>query len=204
VSNERIVLAHREPIFRRGTRLILERDGFEVVAEVTTGTEASEAVKRLEPDVLVIGALVEECSAIDVARELRSSGSRTRTILLTEGNIRLTLADIVAAGFLGCVESSHDAGVLISAIRDVLNGAAVYWCAGKGEEGTGGKVELSPREQQVLQLLAGGLSKKAISDKLGISIRTVEAHRTSVMAKLNIHTIAGLVHFAVRTGVIDP
>jgi two-component system response regulator EvgA len=177
----RVVLAESEQIFRYGTKLILEREGFDVVADVTNGIEAVDAVKRLMPDILIIGASISERTALDVALELSAIRSRTRTILLVEGHAAPTMAEMVAAGVLGYIHRSHDISVLISAMQDILNGAAVYWCIDSGE-GHKGRVHLSPREREVLQLLAGGLSKKVISEKLGMSIRTVEAHRASVMA----------------------
>jgi DNA-binding NarL/FixJ family response regulator len=202
----RVVLAESEQIFRYGTKLILEREGFDVVAEVTNGVDALDAVKRLMPDILIIGASIPERTALDVARELSAIRSRTRTILLVEGHTTPTIAEMVAAGVLGCIYRSHDISVLISAMQDILNGAAVYWCVDSGAEGTStkGSVHLSPREREVLQLLAGGLSKRVIAEKLGMSIRTVEAHRASVMAKLKIDNTAGLVRFAMRTGLIEP
>jgi two-component system response regulator NreC len=200
----RVVLAESEQIFRYGTKLILEREGYDVVAEATNGIEAVEAVKRLSPDILILGAYISGPTALDVARELRAIRPRTRTILLVEGHTTPTIAEMVAVGILGSIDRSHDISVLISVIQDILAGAAVYWSGDAGNEGACGRVHLSPREREVLQLLAGGLSKRVIADKLGMSIRTVEAHRASVMTKLNIDNTAGLVRFALRTGLIQP
>jgi DNA-binding NarL/FixJ family response regulator len=200
----RVVLAESEQIFRYGTKLILEREGFDVVAEVMNDVEALDAAKRLTPDILIMGASISGRTALDVAAELSAIRSRTRTILLVEGHTAPTIAEMVAAGVLGCINRSHDISVLISAMQDILDGAAVYWCGDAGTEGTKGRVHLSPREREVLQLLAGGLSKRVIAEKLGMSIRTVEAHRASVMAKLDIDSTAGLVRFALRTGLIQP
>jgi DNA-binding NarL/FixJ family response regulator len=199
-----VVLAESEQMFRYGTKLILEREGFDVVAEATNGVEALDAVKRLTPDILIIGASISGRTALDVAAELSAIRSRTRTILLVEGRNAPAMADMVAAGVLGCINRSQDISVLISAIQDLIDGAAVYWCGDAGAEGTKGRVHLSPREREVLQLLAGGLSKRIIAAKLGMSIRTVEAHRASVMAKLEIDSTAGLVRFAMRIGLIQP
>jgi DNA-binding NarL/FixJ family response regulator len=200
----RVVVAHSEPIFRYGMKLILEREGFNVVAEVTNGIEALETAKRLMPDILIIGAPIAERTAVDVATELSAIRSRTRTILLVEGHATPALAEMVAAGVLGCIQRSHDTSVLIGAMQDILNGAAVYWCSDNGVEGTKGRVHLGPREREVLQLLATGIPKRDIAETLGISIRTVEAHRASLMAKLGIDNTAGLVRFALRTGLIQP
>jgi DNA-binding NarL/FixJ family response regulator len=200
----RVVLAESEQIFRYGTKLILEREGFDVVAEVTNGDEALDAVKRLTPDILIIGASISGQTALVVASQLSVISSRTRTILLVDGHTTPTLGEMVAAGILGCLNRSHDVSILIGAMQDLLDGAGVYWCGHADTEGTKARVHLSPREREVLQLLAGGLSKRLIADKLGMSIRTVEAHRASVMAKLDIDSTAGLVRFAMRSGLIQP
>jgi DNA-binding NarL/FixJ family response regulator len=199
----RVVIAESEPIFRYGTKLILEREGFDVVAEVTNGVEALEAVKHLIPDILIIGSSITQPTALDIGRELMAIRSRTRTILLTEGHSTSTIADMVAAGVSGCMDRSHDVSVLISSLQDILDGAAVYWC-NAGLDDTNSKVHLSPREREVLQLLATGLSKKAVANRLSMSIRTVETHRASIMTKLAIDNTAGLVRFALRAGLISP
>ena len=84
----RVILAESEPIFRYGTKLILEREGFDVVAEVTSGIETLDAVRLLTPDILIMGAGITEPTALDVARELGANRSGTRTILLAEGHPR--------------------------------------------------------------------------------------------------------------------
>jgi len=205
VSAERIALAHSEPVFRFGTKIILERAGFEIIAEVSSADEAVRIVNQTNPDLLLTGAVFKDGQALDIANALRGAETHTKLILISEPSQPLHLPDIVAAGFLGCVESSHEASVLITAIQDVINGAAVYWCSAAGRGGIkGSRIELSPRERQVLVLLANGVAKKRIAAQLGISIRTVEAHRASIMEKLDIHSIAGLVRFAVNRGMLEP
>jgi two-component system, NarL family, response regulator NreC len=207
----RVVLADDHTLVRQGLKSLLDREGIQVLAEASDGMEASRLVGSLRPDILVADITMPVLNGLDAAREIARSSPKTKVILLTQHDEEQYLSDALEAGVKGYVLKSQAAADLILAIREVSRGSA-YLSPGI----SGALVDayrsrsdkpsdpLTPRERQVLQLIAEGKSTKDVASLLGISVKTAESHRTRLMQKLDIHETASLVRYAVRRGIIRP
>jgi len=191
-------------------RALLEREGFQVVAEASDGHEAIRLARDQHPDVAVLDLAMPRLNGLDAAREIHRVTSRTRTILLTVHTERQYILQALQLGIRGCVIKTRAAADLIRAIREVSSGRT-YLSPDVSHtvvEAYLSKTELphdplSLRERQVLQLVAEGRTTKEIARVLGVSVKTAECHRYHIMNKLDIHDIAGLVRYAIRTGLTE-
>jgi DNA-binding NarL/FixJ family response regulator len=207
----RVVIADDHQIVRQGFRALLEKDGFEVVGEAEDGAEAVRLVKRLSPDIAILDIAMPNLNGIDAAREIQRASPDTRTILLTMFSEDHRLLEALRAGVSGYLLKTRAVEDLVRAIRDVTRGG-VYLSRGLSRDVVDAylarkplaTVELSPRERQVLQLVAEGKTTKEVASLLGVGVKTAESHRGRIMAKLNIHETAGLVRYAIREGIIQP
>lgn len=209
--NLRILLADDHQVVRQGLRALLEREGYEVVGETSNGLEAVRLSQSLHPDVAVLDLAMPLLGGIAAAREILRDSPRMRTILLTMYTEGPLVHEALRAGIRGYVAKTQVAEDLLEAIQDVAQGkiylspmvseAAVQMFQG---EGSPPPDPLTPREVQVLQLLAEGKSTKGTAALLEISVKTVESHRCRIMEKLNIHDMPGLVRHAIRRGLIQP
>jgi DNA-binding NarL/FixJ family response regulator len=204
----RVVLADDHAVVREGVKLLLEMEGFEVVGQAADGLEAVRLVRELNPDIAVLDRSMPLLNGVDAAREIRRAFPEARLILLTMDTDENHLLEALRAGFRGCVLKSYAARELIQAIRAVMRGGT-YLHPGLSHvvvEAYLSKSEaqpdpLSPRERQVLQLLAEGKKTREVAELLCISVKTAESHRTRIMKKLGIKETAGLVRYALRQGV---
>lgn len=207
----RVVLADDHVLVRQGVRSLLEREGFQVVAEASDGQEALRHVRSLEPDIVVLDIAMPLLNGVQAAREIIHCSPKTKTILLTQHDEEQYLSDALEAGVKGYVLKTQVASELIHAMRQVSRGT-VYLSPGISDgiveayRSKSGKPRnpLTSRETQVLQLIAEGKSTKEIASLLGITVKTAESHRTRLMQKLNIHETATLVLYAVRRGIVQP
>jgi DNA-binding NarL/FixJ family response regulator len=207
----RILLADDHEIFRQGLRALLEREGFQVSGEAADGHAAIQMATQLTPDVAVVDLAMPLLNGLDAAREITRVSPRTRTILLTMHAEDPYVARALQAGIRGYVLKSQAAEDLVQAIREVARGA-VYLSPGVSEtvvEAYLAKRDiprdpLTPREHQVLQLIAEGKTTKEVATLLGVSVKTAESHRMRIMTKLDIHETAGLVRYAIREGLVRP
>ena len=207
----RVLLADDHPVFRQGLRALLEREKFDVVGEAADGLEAIRLTQQHQPDVLILDLAMPNLNGISAMAEIPRVSPRTRTILLTMHTEEHYVLEALRAGVKGCVWKSQAAEQLLQAIRDVctggvylspmVSGAVVQAYLGKSELP---RDPLTPREQQVLQLIAEGKTTKEIAVILGVTAKTAESHRTKLMEKLDIHSAAGLVRYAIRRGVVQP
>jgi two-component system, NarL family, response regulator NreC len=204
----RLLLADDHQIVRQGIKALLERAGFQVVAEAADGQEAVWLAKDLAPDVAVLDLSMPVMNGLEAARTIQDVAPRTRTVLLTMHTEDWYVLAALRAGVRGCVIKSHAVGDLIRAIEEVLRGQ-VYLSPGVSRavvEAYLAKVDLprdplTPRERQVLQLVAEGKTTKEIAALLELSVKSAESHRTRLMDKLDIHQTAGLVRYAIRHGL---
>jgi two-component system response regulator NreC len=207
----RIVLADDHILVRQGLKSLLEREGFQVVAEASDGQEALRHVESLQPDIAVMDISMPTLNGLNAAREISLSSPKTKTILLTQHDEGQYIREALEAGVKGYVLKNQVASDLLLAIRQVSRGQ-VYLSPGvssavmeayqsKSEKS---KNPLTSRERQVLQLIAEGKSTKDVASLLGISVKTAESHRTRLMQKLDIHETASLVLYAVRHGIVQP
>ncbi|HEX4824052.1 MAG TPA: response regulator transcription factor [Candidatus Polarisedimenticolaceae bacterium] len=207
----RVVIADDHQIVRQGFRALLEKDGFEVVGEAEDGAEAVRLVKHFSPDIALLDIAMPNLNGIDAAREIQRASPDTRTILLTMFSEDHRLLEALRAGVSGYLLKTRAVEDLVRAIKDVTRGG-VYLSRGLSRDVVDAylarkplaTVELSPRERQVLQLVAEGKTTKEVASLLGVGVKTAESHRGRIMAKLNIHETAGLVRYAIREGIIQP
>lgn len=207
----RVVLADDHVLVRQGLKSLLEREGFQVVAEASDGQEALRCVQSLKPDIVVMDISMPVLNGLDAARQMRVSSPKAKTILLTQHDEEQYLSEALETGVKGYVLKSQVASDLIQAMRQVsrgevylspgVSGAVMEAYRSKSEKP---KDPLTAREKQVLQLIAEGKSTKDVASVLGISVKTAESHRTRLMHKLDIHETASLVLYAVRRGIVQP
>jgi len=204
----RLLLADDHQIVREGIKWLLEPAGFQVVAEAADGLEAVRLAKDLSPDVAVLDVSMPVMNGIEAARAIHDNAPRTRTVVLTMHTEEWCVLAALEAGVRGFVIKSQAVGDLIRAIEEVVRGQ-VYLSPGVSRAlveaylaGTKAPRDpLTPRERQVLQLIAEGKATKEIAGLLGLSVKSAESHRTRLMDKLDIHQTAGLVRYAIRRGL---
>jgi DNA-binding NarL/FixJ family response regulator len=201
-------------VLRDGLRGLIEAtDDFEIVAEASDGATAVELAERLHPDIAVMDIWLPRLSGIEATRKI-ALGGRTRVLMLSQHDSWSYVEEALKAGAAGYLVKTSPGSTLLTALRAIRAGKrylspdiagrvvdAVLRPAGGSRSSV---AALSGREREVLQLIGEALSSKEIADSLGVSARTVEAHRASVMHKLGIHKVAGLVRFAIREGLIGP
>ena len=207
----RVLLADDHQILRHSLRALLEREGLEVVAEAEDGQRAVELTQSLRPDVAVLDLSMPRLNGIEAARTLARDAAATRVVLLTVHREEHYVRAALKAGIMGYVLKTQAAADLLHAIREVADGG-LYLSPGVSravvEAFVGNKRAdrdaLSPREREVLRLIAEGKSTKEVASVLGISVKTADSHRTRLMEKLDIHEVAGLTRYAIREGLVEP
>jgi DNA-binding NarL/FixJ family response regulator len=207
----RILIADDHPLLLEGLRALLERDGFEVVAAAADGHEALALAAKLMPDVAVLDIGMPGLNGLDVAREIRRQNLAKATVILTLHAEDHYVLEALRAGVKGYVLKSQAPQAIADAIRQALRGD-VYLSPGISRILVDAYVSrreptedlLSPRERQVLQLVAEGKTTKEVAQILDVSVKTADSHRGRLMKKLDIHETAGLVRYAIRRGVIMP
>ena len=210
----RVLVADDHAIVRTGIRHVLEREpGFEVVGEAATGAEALALASELRPDVAVLDISMPGRSGIQAAVELRQRSPHTRVVILSMHDNAEYVLESVRLGAHGYLLKDTAATELCGAIRAVQRGESYFsppiasrlsaaLRAGREAEPQGPLDQLTAREREVLAGVAQGHTNKEIAHQLGISHRTVESHRESLMRKLGIRTVAELTRFAIETGVL--
>lgn len=206
----RILLADDHAVLRQGLRALLEREGFEVVGEASDGWEAVKLCAKFRPDVALLDVTMPLLNGIDAAREIGKTSPATRLVLLTMHTEDHLVLESLRSGVRGYVLKTRAADELIQAIRAVCKGE-MYLTQSISRtivqaflaKDTLPDSPLTDRERQVLQLVAEGKTTKEIASLLGISVKTAESHRSNIMEKLNIHETAGLVRYAIRSGLIE-
>ncbi len=209
-SPVRILLADDHAIVRDGLRSLLSSDGLQVVAQATDGREAVRLAREHQPDLAILDVSMPILNGIDAAREIGSASPKTQAILLTVHSEDQYVMEAVRAGIRGYVLKTQVTEDLMRAIREVAGGA-LYLSPSVSEtvlralraKSHASADPLTPREREVLRLIADGKTTKQVAQLLGVSAKTADAHRTRLMAKLDIHETATLVRYAIRRGLIE-
>jgi DNA-binding NarL/FixJ family response regulator len=207
----RILLVDDHRLMREGLRVILERQGMEIVGEAATGREALTLCPTVRPDVVLMDVCMPDSNGIDATRRLVDDAPRAKVIGLSMNADRRYVIAMFAAGASAYLLKSSAAEELILAIREVAGGRKYVSPAIAGvvldtlveatPPGFPSTKPLTPREREVLQLLAEGASSKDIAARLDVAVVTVETHRRQIMDKLGLRTIAELTKYAVREGL---
>jgi len=206
----RVILADDHEMVRQGLRVLLEREGFEVVAEASDGRDAMKLCEAHSPEVAILDLAMPLLNGVDAAREIIKTNPRTKVVLLTMHTEDHLILESLRAGVTGYVLKTKASGELVQALRAVCRGEmfltqtisrTIVQAFVRNNDLP--EMPISDRERQVLQLVAEGKTNKEIATLLGISVKTAESHRSNMMDKLNIHDTAGLVRYAIRKGIIQ-
>lgn len=205
-----IVLADDHPVVRQGIRMLLEREGFEIVGEAADGQEAVQLVEKYQPEVVVLDLSMPILNGITAVGHIRKLSPRTKIVLLTMHTDEQHVLQALRAGVKACVTKTQAVEHLILAIREACAGGVYLSPAVSGAvvqayltRSDAPFDPLTDRERQVLQLVAEGNTTKEIALILGVAAKTAETHRVKVMEKLDIHSTAGLVRYAIRRGLVQ-
>ena len=209
----RVLLADDHTLFREGLRALLEQHAeFEVIGETGDGREALDLINRLRPDVAIVDISMPTLSGLEVAARAHRASPSTRVVILTMHAGESYVAYALRAGVAGYLLKESAASELVTALAVVMHGEIYlspsisrHVVEGFLHTGTGEAdplAGLTPRQREILQLVAEGKANKEIATELGLSVKTVEAHRAQLMARLGIHDVPGLVKLALRTGLV--
>ena len=205
-----VVIADEHVSVRQMLAAALKADGrYEVLGEAGTGLEALRVCRRLKPRLVILDLLLPEMSGVEVLRELRAETRETRLLVYSRSNNREMILAALQARPHGFVSKSDSMETLHEALRAVAAGGsfltpfATALLDASMREGGGAESVLSPREAAVLQMIGEGHSTKTMATSLGLSEKTVDHYRTSVMRKLDVHSIARLTQVAIRRGLVS-
>lgn len=212
----RILIADDHHVVRTGLRALLEsKTGWQVCAEATNGREAVEQAGQLKPDVAVLDIGMPLLNGVEATRQIRKLSPQTEVLILTMHDSELLVQEVLEAGAHGYILKDDADRNLIAAV-DALRrhkpflsprvSEAARKSALSSDHGTApgrSRGRLTPREREILQLLAEGKSNKEVAVGLGISVKTAETHRANIMLKLDFHSITELVRYAVRNKIIQ-
>jgi DNA-binding NarL/FixJ family response regulator len=218
MSTKSILIVDDHPLFRRGLKAVLEPNNqFEVVGEAKNGAEALEMVRKLDPDLMVVDISLPDQSGIELTRKIRNLLPETRIMIVSMHSKIDYVAEAFQAGARGYVVKESASESLLQGLEQVSKGD--YYLDSSlsqqvvkkliGPQDKENQIShssyggLTPREQEVMRLLAEGLSSKKVAEKLFISPKTVENHRASIMNKLDLHSTIELVRYAAKLGLID-
>ena len=206
----RILIADDHPLVRHGLRSVLEaQEGWTVCGEAENGRKAVKLGLELKPDVFLMDVTMPELNGLDATRQLCRERPNAAILILTMHESDQLCADLIRAGARGCVLKSDSPRQLLAAVEAVASGKQYFTSLVSADNNVSGgsagrtPARLSAREREIVQLLAEGRSNKEIATLLGIAFKTVDAHRTNIMKRLNLHSVAEVVRYAVRERIIQ-
>jgi DNA-binding NarL/FixJ family response regulator len=208
----RILLADDHELLRQGLRTLIEdQSGWQVCGEATTGREAVAKARELKPDIVVMDFTMPELNGMEATRQIHAALPRTQVLILTMHESEELVREVLAAGARGYVLKSDAGRVLVDALKALADQKPYFTSKisalvleGYLNPITREKAALTPREREIVQLVAEGRSTKELADRLGISPKTAETHRTNIMRKLNVHSVSEVVRYAIRNKLVEP
>ena len=214
MNSLRIIIVDDHAVVRRGVRALLEsQPGWEVAGEAVTGREAVDLAKRLSPDIVVMDLSLPELNGLDAARQILKDSPRTEVLVLTMHHSEELVRNVLQAGARGYVLKSDADESLIAAVESLrdhkpfLTSTVTEFVLDdyvhRAEEDVVNAGTVTPREREIIQLLAEGKSNKETASALSVSVKTVEAHRANIMRKLRLRSVSDLVRYAIRNKIVQ-
>lgn len=214
----RILIADDHEMVRQGLRQTIEgRKDWQICGEASTGREAVEAAKKLVPDLIILDFGMPELNGLEATRQIKKTVPNTEILVFTMHETAELTHALLKAGARGYLLKSDAASRLVEAVEALSKHNPYFtWSISKtmlaaylsdrrvDRQNANQFDELTPREREIVQLLAEGHSNKAVSTLLGISVKTTETHRAAIMRKLGISSIVELVRYAIRNSIIQP
>jgi DNA-binding NarL/FixJ family response regulator len=212
MSGLRILIADDHAVVRAGLRTLLEsRSGWDVCAEAADGREAVEKATKSKPDVAVLDIGMPLLNGVEAARRIRKALPQTEVLILTMHESDDLVQQVVEAGARGYILKDDADKILLAAVDAVRQHKPYFSTRVSGghepahpsaDPLRASRSRLTPREREIVQLLAEGKSNKEVANLLGISVNTAEAHRANIMLKLDLHSVTELVHYAIRNNMV--
>jgi DNA-binding NarL/FixJ family response regulator len=211
----RILIADDHEVARKGIRSILEgHPGWEVCCDARDGREAVELASQSKPDVLLLDIGMPNLNGLDAARQILAFMPEARILILTIHDSEQVVREVLAAGARGFLLKSDAGRDLVAAVEALQNRRTFFtskvaqmmldgYLRPQQERDSFEQHLLTPREREVIQLVAEGKTTKEIATTLSLSVKTAETHRTNLMRKLDLHSIADLTLYAVRNGIVQ-
>jgi DNA-binding NarL/FixJ family response regulator len=213
----RILLADDHDVVRRGLKALLqEYPGWEICGEALSGRYAVDLARELQPDIAIVDLMMPDLNGLETTRQIRKASERTQVLIFTMHHDESLVHEVLDAGARGYLLKTDAEHHIVTAVETLLR-RQPYFSALVSETVLEGFLRsgrqaaiataaprLTAREREIMQLLAEGHRNKQIAQDLGISIKTVETHRTTLMRKIGIKSIVELVRYAVRNRFTEP
>jgi DNA-binding NarL/FixJ family response regulator len=208
-----VIVVDDHQLVREGLVLLLEKDpGIRIAAQADNGANAVRLCEQFQPDIVLLDLTLPDASGVDVARSLRTGCPRAKILILTMHDDRRFVAEAIAAGAAGYILKDTASAELLRAIRTIVDGKNYFSTAVANIIVTNyletvhappqqQSPQLSPRETEVLRLIASGKNTKEIAMLFEISSKTVETYRANIMRKLKLFSVADLTRYAIRNGL---
>ncbi len=215
MSAFRILIADDHEVARKGIRSLLEdHAGWEICGEARDGREAVEYAGKLKPDVLLLDIGMPNLNGLDAARQILATDPEARILILTVHDSEQTVREVLAVGARGFLLKSDAGRELVAAVEALQQRRTFFtsrvaqmmldgYLRPQDNSDPSGQCVLTPREREVIQLVAEGKSTKEVAMALSLSVKTAETHRTNLMRKLDLHSVAALTLYAVRNGIVQ-
>jgi len=213
----RILLVDDHEVVRRGLTVLLgAKPDWEICGEASNGREAVDKALKLNPDVIILDVGMPNLNGLEATRQIVKANPDIRILILTLHDSDTLVQEVLNAGARGFLLKSDAARELVTAVEALQNNKTYFTPKvasmvldgylhrkqAKGSEEASPRAKLTPREREIVQLLAEGKSSREVADTLGLSVKTAETHRANIMRKLNLHSVSDLVLYAVRNNIV--
>lgn len=209
-----ILLADDHELVRQGLRAVLaERCEWTICGEASNGRQAVELARRLRPEIVIMDLTMPELNGLEATRQIRAEAPRTEVLILTMHDSESLVHEVLAAGARGFVLKSDAGKSLVAAVEALARHEAFFTPKVSGvvldgflhpEHAAAERSPLTPREREIVQLVAEGRSTKEIASQFGIAVKTVETHRSNLMRKLELRSVSEVVRYAIRNHLAEP
>lgn len=209
MKKTRILIADDHQVVRKGVAAILsERPAWEICGEAANGRQAITLAARVKPDIVVMDICMPDMNGLEATRRILKRNPQMQVLILTMHESEQLVRDVISSGARGYLLKDDDPNDLVAAVdalcrRKPFFASSVAERIVRGYRSAGSAGPISPREREIVQLVAEGKSNKEIAAALEISVKTVETHRAHIMAKLALHSIPELVRYAIRNHIIE-